>query len=81
MQPLASLATLIRKCSRQALRSFVATCMPLLNVLALPLAVANGQTTTFVPYFPKCQVLGVVYAPPGSASSVTYGNSQFARMA
>jgi len=43
--------------------------------LALTGAVAYGQTYT-VPYLPKYQVLTVVYAPPGSASSVTYGNSE-----
>jgi hypothetical protein len=74
MQLLASLATLTRNSLRKALRSFVATCLPLLTVLALPWAVANGQTV--FPYFPKYKVLGVVYAPPGSSSSVTYGNSQ-----
>lgn len=76
MQLLATLATSIRNNSQKALRPFVAACLPLLTVLALPWAVANGQTTTFVPYFPKYEVLGVVYAPPGSNSNVTYGNSQ-----
>jgi hypothetical protein len=35
---------------------------------------AYAQNTEF-PIYPKYQVMGVVYAPPGAASSVTYGNS------
>lgn len=35
-----------------------------------------AQTANAPIMFPKYQVLGVVYAPPGSASNVTYGNSQ-----
>ncbi len=34
---------------------------------------ALGQTQ--LPLFPKYQVLGVIYAPPGASSSVTYSNS------
>jgi len=35
-----------------------------------------AQTTaTSAPAFPKYKVMSVVYAPPGSASNVTYGNS------
>jgi hypothetical protein len=40
-------------------------------------AEAYGQTYA-VPYLPKYQVLTVVYAPPGAASSVTYSNSESA---
>ena len=35
----------------------------------------RAQKTDEYPVFPKYTVLGVVYAPPGAASSVTYGNS------
>lgn len=42
--------------------------------LAAASMLAHGQTYT-VPLIPKYQVMGVVYAPPGSASSVTYGNA------
>jgi hypothetical protein len=30
-----------------------------------------------MPYFPKYKVLGVVYAPPGSASFVSYSDTSF----
>jgi hypothetical protein len=36
---------------------------------------AIAQTQPAAPAFPKYKVMAVVYAPPGSASSVTYGNS------
>jgi hypothetical protein len=37
---------------------------------------ATAQTVPVqIPFLPKYEVLTVVYAPPGSASSVTYGNS------
>lgn len=38
-------------------------------------AVMLAQNAYEFPLYPKYQVLGVVYAPPGSASSVTYGSS------
>jgi len=38
-------------------------------------AVMLAQNANEFPLYPKYQVLGVVYAPPGSASSVTYGSS------
>lgn len=34
-----------------------------------------AQNPSEFPLYPKYQVMGVVYAPPGSASSVTYGGS------
>jgi len=42
---------------------------------ALLSSTANGQAG-YVPLFPKYQVMGIVYAPPGAASSVTYGSSK-----
>jgi hypothetical protein len=37
-----------------------------------------AQNPSEFPLYPKYQVMGVVYAPPGSASSVTYGGSTLA---
>ena len=34
-----------------------------------------AQNANEFPLYPKYQIMGVVYAPPGSASSVTYGGS------
>lgn len=46
--------------------------------VGLPVTASFGQTTTLPqPIFPKYKVLAVVYAPPGSSSSVTYGNTKF----
>lgn len=39
-------------------------------------AAAGYAQNQYVPIFPKYKVLGVVYAPPGSASFVTYGDSK-----
>jgi hypothetical protein len=43
--------------------------------------VSSSSNTAYAqsaqPIFPKYIVMGVVYAPPGSASSVTYGNTEF----
>lgn len=51
-------------------------CLALFCVAASSLNLAHAQTTTQpFPIFPKYMVMGVVYAPPGSASSVTYGYS------
>jgi hypothetical protein len=36
---------------------------------------AVGQQQVQLPLFPKYQVLGVIYAPPGASSFVTYSNS------
>jgi hypothetical protein len=58
---------------KMTLRSFAAACLILLGILALPAALAHGQQSAV---FPKYQVLGVIYAPPGSASSVTYSQSE-----
>jgi hypothetical protein len=38
-------------------------------------SLGDAQQTTYPPAFPKYKVMGVVYAPPGSASFVNYGNS------
>ena len=54
------------------LLSFILTCF---CVLAGQSSYASAQTTTNPPAFPKYKVMGVVYAPPGSASFVNYGNS------
>jgi hypothetical protein len=48
----------------------------LLFLLTLNGTLASAQTYPVAfPLFPKYQVLGVVYAPPGAASNVTYSNS------
>ena len=49
-------------------------CLTWFCVLAASSNVACAQTSGYS--FPKYQVMGVVYAPPGSASSVTYTSSQ-----
>jgi len=70
MHCLTRLETLVQQNSLlKALRLFVICALTLGGTLAY------GQTYT-IPYLPKYQVLTVVYAPPGSASSVTYSNSE-----
>jgi hypothetical protein len=59
----------------RALRTPAAYCLTLLCGLVIASAAAYGQTIYTVPLLPKYQVLAVVYAPPGSASSVTYSDS------
>lgn len=62
---------------KKAMRPFATAFLLFLGILALPAAPAHGQSTgSEQPIFPKYVVLGVVYAPPGSGSSVTYGQSQ-----
>jgi hypothetical protein len=69
---LACLVTVLRHSLRKTL-----TLTALLGcALITPMALAQVPYT--IPYLPKYQVLTVVYAPPGSASSVTYGNSESA---
>ena len=51
-------------------------CIVWILLVAMSFHQAFGQTTYDIPILPKYQVLGVVYAPPGSASSVTYGSSE-----
>jgi len=51
--------------------AFIAVCFCIVACLT---TAAKGQNQEF-PIYPKYQVMGVVYAPPGSASSVTYGSS------
>ncbi len=59
------------------LRWLLTFCLTLFCVVALWLNPAHGQTTTpSQPIFAKYKVLGVVYAPPGSSSSVTYGSTK-----
>jgi hypothetical protein len=71
----AALATLIRKNSpRKPLRRFEVYCLSVLCLLALVSRSVSAQTS-YIPIFPKYKVLGVVYAPPGSASFVTYSNT------
>jgi len=55
------------------LQSLILWSLPLLVAPWLLCTSAVAQQT--FPLFPKYQVLGIVYAPPGSASSVTYGQS------
>ena len=51
-------------------------CLTSFCVLALSFISCDAQTPVYSPpAFPKYKVMGVVYAPPGSASSVSYGNS------
>lgn len=56
-----------------AKRPLAAAWLVLFGIVALLSPQLFGQQSAA---FPKYEVLGVVYAPPGSASSVTYGNSQ-----
>jgi hypothetical protein len=48
-------------------------CLTWFCVLAASSSLAHAQATEYSA--PKYQVMGIVYAPPGSASSVTYTNS------
>ena len=51
-------------------------CLTSFCVLGLSFLSCDAQTPVYSPpAFPKYKVMGVVYAPPGSASSVSYGNS------
>ena len=69
--------SLIHLCNARLKNLLVAA---LLVLLVLPCFLIStpvlAQTANVPIMFPKYQVLGVVYAPPGSASNVTYGNSQ-----
>jgi hypothetical protein len=56
-------------------RWFLTFCLTLFCVVASSLNPAYAQSTPPQPLFPKYFVMGVVYAPPGSASFVTYGSS------
>jgi hypothetical protein len=53
---------------------FVVCILTLLCTFVLLPSALYGQNQEF-PIYPKYQVMGVVYAPPGAASSVTYGSS------
>jgi hypothetical protein len=59
---------------KYAYRSLFLLCMTGFCLLFAS-AITCAQTAESGPAFPKYKVMGVVYAPPGSASSVTYGNS------
>jgi len=62
--------------SRKSLQAALASCLTLLSLLACFADTASAQSAPIpIPFLPKYEVLTVVYAPPGSASSVTYGNS------
>lgn len=54
-----------------------AFCLTWFWVLALSTPRAQSQASPYSPspLFPKYLIMGVVYAPPGSSSSVTYGHS------
>jgi len=71
----ADLDTLIEKRSTLKAISWCLSGLTLLCLLCSTLNVAYAQAPQ--PIFPKYIVMGVVYAPPGSASSVTYGNTEF----
>jgi hypothetical protein len=58
---------------KYASRCLVSLCLLWLCAVAALSHPACAQTT--ITEFPKYIVLGVVYAPPGSASNVSYGNS------
>jgi len=74
MHRIARLSTLTRNHTWPIiLRSFTVCLLTSLGFLAVSVPVAYGQSE--FPIYPKYQVLGIVYAPPGAASSVTYGNS------
>jgi len=68
-------ATLIRNNSLRKIMWLLLVGSAALLGVAMTAAAAYGQSQ-YAPIFPKYQVLGVVYAPPGSASSVTYGSSK-----
>jgi hypothetical protein len=57
-------------------RRLVTFCLALLCVVIWLPNRAYAQTPTPQPIFPKYKVMGVVYAPPGSQSNVTYGSSK-----
>jgi hypothetical protein len=61
---------------KDTLRPLLTFCLTLFCVVASSLNCASAQTTPSQPIFPKYKVLGVVYAPPGSSSSVTYGSTK-----
>ncbi len=66
--------TIAMKFSLKTLGSFA------FGLILLCFVSASSNTTlaqSAQPIFPKYIVMGVVYAPPGSASSVTYGNTEF----
>lgn len=50
-------------------------CLTAFCVLAGSSTPANAQAASGAPAFPKYKIMGVVYAPPGSSSFVTYGYS------
>lgn len=60
---------------KKAMWPAVTACLLFLGILAMPAALAHGQSTANTFILPKYQILGVVYAPPGSASNVTYAQS------
>ena len=63
---------------KHTLRWLLTSCLTLFCVVASSLNLAYAQTEPtpyLIPIFPKYKVLGVVYAPPGSSGSVTYGKS------
>ncbi len=65
-----------RRSVKNTLRSLLIVCLTLFFVGASSLRPAYAQSPLpFVPVFPKYIVMGVVYAPPGSESYVTYGGS------
>ncbi len=62
---------------KKAMWPVSAACLLFLGILAMPTEFLHSQQSSPPPQaaFPKYLVLGVVYAPPGSASSVTYSKS------
>jgi hypothetical protein len=77
MRLLAVLKTQVTKSlrSKNSAASMGALCLTVILTLNSGLARAQSTAPQAFPLFPKYQVLGVVYAPPGAASSVTYSNS------
>lgn len=63
---------------KHSLRCLLTFCLTSFCVVASSSNLAHAQaepTPYLIPIFPKYKVLGVVYAPPGSASFVNYGGS------
>src|SRR5208283_5034063 len=61
---------------KRALQHLIAMSLALCGNIIISSHCVSAQTNaTSQPLFPKYLVVGVVYAPPGASSSVTYSNS------